>query len=187
MQGLPPGRRQRRAGPRGFCCGGGRVLIPALDADAATAMPDGLADVFADPRFGEVAQWVSNAVSFSAAGVAPKRSEAGQGWMRHDGPVHMLKLHGWLYHRTQAVDEVDEQGNAVANAQYYVLDTFPAPSDRIVRELAHRAMAVLKRTNPLARRLRMMGDVGAEDVRLVVDAPCRGAPEISVVFRTERM
>ena len=107
VQGLPPGRRQRRAGPRGFCCGGGRVVIPALHADAATAMPEELAEVFADPRFGEVAQWVSNAVSFSAAGVAPKRSEAGQGWMRHDGPVHMLKLHGCVYHRTQAVDVVE--------------------------------------------------------------------------------
>eukprot|EP00665_Eupelagonemidae_sp_cell47_P013602 gene13602-biopygen12109 len=85
-----------------------------------------------------------------------------------------------------AADGTDRAGNHTANAQYYMLDTLPVPNDKEIQDLALRARKILRECSPIAKQMRMMGELQVEDVRLVVDTKRpKQAPEMSIVFRTE--
>eukprot|EP00662_Eupelagonemidae_sp_cell21_P057958 gene57958-biopygen6674 len=85
-----------------------------------------------------------------------------------------------------AADGQDKDGNLTANAQYYMLDTLPVPSDKEVQHLALQARRILRACSPIAKKMHMIGEIKAEDVRLVIDTKRpKQAPEMSIVFRTE--
>ena len=129
----------------------------------------GFAGLYTEPNFSEASRRLNNYFSFSGIGADTGRMGV-ERVARPVPPGSFVRLAGRVYHYIPSTD--DER----STVPYYVNDTSPSTVQKTDDKWVKTIHRQLRKTHPLAQKLRAARKVKAREVRIVPD-PSRPSPE----------